>query len=232
VTARFASYQFFRRGSFLVTVLCVSFILLDESGDLGFKLDKGSSRFFVVTILFAQSKRPLEKIARTVHGSLRKKFKRVGVLHAYREEDSTRRRLLSRLAQTDCSILAIVLNKEKVYTRLQDEKAVLYNYVTNILLDRLFRRHPISPDQPITLIASQRETNRFLNENFKSYLQRQAVSNHHLILQIAVASPEKEKALQVVDFASWAIFRKFEHGDESYRSLIADRIIEEVPLFP
>lgn len=41
--------------------------------------------------------------------------------------------------------MTILLNKRKVYTRLQDEKVVLYNYVTNILLDRIFTKR-LLPD--------------------------------------------------------------------------------------
>jgi hypothetical protein len=55
------------------------------------------------------------------------------VLHAYKEEAATKKRLPSLLAGKDCSIMTILLNKRKVYTNLQDEKPVLYNYVTNIL---------------------------------------------------------------------------------------------------
>jgi hypothetical protein len=60
----------------------MAYILLDESGDLGFSFKK-SSRHFIVTILFTENKRRLEKIARTIHKGLGKKYKKVGTLHAY-----------------------------------------------------------------------------------------------------------------------------------------------------
>jgi hypothetical protein len=66
--------------------------------------------------------------------------------------------------------MSIYLNKEKVYIKLQNEKHVLYNYVTNILLDRIITKKLLK-DNNITLIASRRETNKFLNENFKNYLE-------------------------------------------------------------
>ena len=208
------------------------YILLDECGDLGFKLQRGSSKFFVITILFTKSKRPLEKVVRSVHRGLRKKFKKVGVLHAYQETAITKTRVLQQVALKDCLILAIIVNKQKVYTKLQDEKAVLYNYVTNILLDRLFNQKPIPPDQPITMLASRRETKKLLNENFKNYLQSKIANNHKLKLSIEIASPSKEQALQIADFVSWAIFRKYEKGDDTYYNLIKSKIIEEASLFP
>ncbi len=210
----------------------MAYILLDESGDLGFSFEKGSSEFFIITVLFVDSKRPLEKIARRAHKTLRGKHKKVGALHAYQETPITRQRLLKELNEADCTILAIVLNKRRVYTKLQDEKAVLYNFVTNILLDRLFTKKPIPTDKQITLIAARRETNRFLNENFKQYLESQVRNNHRSAIKIEIATTHEEKSLQVADFASWAIFRKYENGDASYYNLIRSRITEEAPLFP
>lgn len=35
------------------------FVYLDETGDTGFKFDKGSSRYFVVTMLLVQDPIPL-----------------------------------------------------------------------------------------------------------------------------------------------------------------------------
>ena len=127
--------------------------------------------------------------------------------------------------------MAIYLNKRRVYTHLQDEKAVLYNYVTNILLDRIFTKKLISTDR-IYLIASKRETNKFLNENFKAYLSRQTVLHHAQNISIEIRTPAEEKALQAVDFASWAIFRKLECRDDAYYNTIRGKIVEENPLFP
>jgi len=131
---------------------------LDESGDLGFSFDKKSSKYFIVTIIFTESKHSLERIARKVHRTLLKKHRKVGVLHAYKETSITKLRLLRAVSKNGCGILVVVLNKQRVQTKLQDEKPVLYNYVTNILLDRLFTKKPIPLEKKVTLIASARET--------------------------------------------------------------------------
>lgn len=206
---------------------------MDESGDLGFNFDKrGTTSYFLITFLFTRSKRPIEKCVKKVHLGLRKKYKKIGVLHAYIEEPATKRRLLSLLAEKDCKIMTILLNKKKVYTKLQDEKPVLYNYVTNILLDRIFTKKLIQSDDSIKIIASRKETNKFLNENFKSYLHSQLAANYKVKVSISVKTPAEQKALQAVDFVSWAIFRKYEYKDDSYYNLIRGKIVEENPLFP
>jgi len=209
------------------------YILLDESGDLGFDFTKRkTTRFFVITVLFTQSKRPIEKCIRLVHRSLREKYRKIhSVLHATEEEPITRQRMLKKLAEKDCILMTIYLNKKRVYTKLQNEKAILYNYVTNILLDRIMTKKLISITAPICLIASKRETNKFLNENFRSYLKSQTRDIHKLDLRIEIKTPAEEKSLQAVDFASWAIFRKLEYGDDAYYNLIKSKIVEENPLF-
>ncbi len=211
----------------------MAFIFMDESGNLGFDFSKkGTTSYFLITFLFVPNKRTIEKCVRKVHAGLRKKYKKVGVLHAYREEPITRKRLLSLLAAKGCRIMTILLNKRKVYTKLQDEKPVLYNYVTNILLDRICSKKLLQMDDPIEIIASRKETNKFLNQNFKTYLRSQMTENHDVNVTISIKTPAEEKALQAVDFVCWAIFRKHEYKDDTYYKIIRSNIIEENPLFP
>ena len=210
------------------------YLFMDESGCLGFDFNKKkTSKYFVVTCLFTTNKRPIEKVVKKIHGGLGKQLrKHSGVLHCAKEKKITRQRLLQLLQGKDCSIMAIYLNKRKVYTRLQDEKHVLYNYVTNILLDRIFSKRFASTIEHITLVASKRETNKFLNENFSSYLNRKVTNMHNIKFTVEIKTPAEEKSLQAVDFVSWAIFNKYEHGDDSYYKIIREKVMEENALFP
>ncbi len=212
----------------------MAYIFLDESGDLGFNPAKINSKYFIITILATSNKKPIEKIVKKVHSSLKKKVKRLsgGVLHAYKEKPSTRKKILNLLNNKDYSIITICLNKSKVYTQLKEEKHVLYNYVANILLDRIIRKKLVDSKNVVYLIASRRETNKFLNENFKNYLKSQISNVHRMKVEIEIKIPSEEKSLQAVDFVSWAIFRKYEHNDDTYFQLIKSKIIEENPLFP
>lgn len=144
----------------------------------------------------------------------------------------TRIRVLKLLSSKNVSILLIYLNKHKVYSSLQDEKHILYNYVTNILLDRLYTKKLIRIDKIVSLVASRRETNRFLNENFTNYLKKQISSKHRLDICVEIKTPKEEKCLQIVDFISWSGFRKYEHNDDSYWKLVKKLVIEENGLFP
>lgn len=124
--------------------------------------------------------------------------------------------------------MTIYLDKTRVYTKLPEEN--LYINVTNILLDRIFTKKLIPTNEKITLIASRKETNKFINDNFKSYLETRITSDHKLDFHIEIKTPHEAKGLQAVDFLSWAIFRKYEKGDESYYNLFKCIIAEENPL--
>lgn len=213
----------------------MAYIFMDESGDLGFDFTKKkTSKYFVITFLFAKDKKVLEKLVKKIfQGFSSTEVKNHhGVLHAYKEKPKTRQKLLNLFHEKKVAdIITIYLNKAKVYTALKDEKHVLYNYVTNILLDRVCTKKLIPTNEKISVIASRRETNKFLNENFSSYLKRQAKNNHKLNIEITITSPSSEKGLQMVDMISWAIFRKREYNDEKYYNLIKQEIVEENPLF-
>jgi hypothetical protein len=212
----------------------MAYIFLDESGDLGFDFSKkNTSKVFIITCLFTQDKKPIEKVVKKTHSELTRKYKRkYGVLHSVKEIHITRKRLLNKLVGTECFIMTIYLNKKKVYTKLEDEKVVLYNYVTNILLDRIFSNKIISITNNVEIVASKRETNKYLNNNFKYYINNQLKNRHGLKIDVFIKTPHEEKTLQAVDFASWAIYRKYEYNDDSYYEIIKKKIIEENPLFP
>lgn len=208
---------------------------MDESGDLGFNFKKKkTSQFFVVTFVFVKDKDNLDRMVKKIFKSFTKTEVRNhnSVLHAHKENPNTRKKLLHLFHEKKVAdVIFIYLNKKKVYTHLQDEKHVLYNYVTNILLDRVCSKKLIPINEKIRVIASRRETNKFLNANFSSYLKNQVKNNHKLDIEIDIVSTSAEKGLQVADMISWSIFRKYEHGDETYYNIIKEEIVEEKPLF-
>lgn len=211
----------------------MSYIFIDESGDLGFDKGKHNSRYFVITALFISEKKYLEKVVKKIHSTLHKKVKALGggVLHSVKEKPTTRKRLLNLLLKIKLSVMVIYIDKSKVYTNLQNEKHILYNYITNILIDRIFTKKLIDKGKNITLIASKRETNKYLNLNFKDYLKNVIKNNHKLDIEVLVKTPSEEKSLQVADFISWSVFRKYELGDVEYYKIIKSLIVEENKLY-
>ncbi len=209
----------------------MAYIFLDESGDLGF--NPQSSKWFLFTIVLTNDHKKIEKVIKNIRKGLKKKYK-LKELHAYHADSITKHRMLKKLSELDdLKIFCIVLNKKKVYVDLQNQKNYLYNYTANILLDRLHNKNVIKIDEPINLYIDQKDTNKFIRENFEKYLKDNLVRRGNGgKIEIKIKPSPTEKCLQAVDFASWAIFRKYENGDYEYYEDIKEKIIEESLLFP
>ncbi|MBQ1610025.1 MAG: DUF3800 domain-containing protein [Elusimicrobia bacterium] len=213
----------------------MAYIFMDESGDLGFNEQKEkTSKNFIIAFLFSQNKNILDKIVKKVFNALPQNIKKKhsGTFHCYKEQPKVRLKLLSLLKdKKDISIMIIRLNKGNVWTDLRQEKSILYNYVVNILLNRVFSKKLIPIKDKIVFIQSQRETNKLLNLNFKQYISQQVKKNHGVELVVEIKRPSEEKALQIVDFVSWGVFRKYEHNDDTYYNIIKDLIRENTSLY-
>ena len=102
----------------------MAYIFLDESGDLGFDFKKKkTSKFFVITFLFAKDKKVVERMVKKVFKGFSKLEVKNhhGVLHAYKETPRTRQKLLNMVRENNTSnVIVIYLNKRKVYSKLQD----------------------------------------------------------------------------------------------------------------
>ncbi|MDO8516170.1 MAG: DUF3800 domain-containing protein [bacterium] len=207
------------------------YIFLDESGDLGF--GKGSSKWFLFTLVVVDDPRILERVIKKTRQGLKKKYKHtLSELHAYHSDDITRTRILTKLATKDIEIVTTILNKEKVYVDLRNQKNYLYNFTANIILDRLIKKKFIAGDKHISLVVDRKDTKKRLKENFISYITKAMQERRDGGFEMSLAASHDEKGLQAVDFISWAIFRKYERNDLKFYELIKSKIIDERLLFP
>lgn len=207
----------------------MAYLFLDESGDLGFDFVKRrTSSFFIVTILCVDQKRPIEKLVKKIHSGLRKKFiMRHSMLHAAKEEPITVLRFCRDVVGKDCKIMSIVIDKTLLSNEVRLQKHIFYTTVVSVLLHRMAQRGLLSKGKTIALIASRRETNKFLNRQFKEYLQHKLKTEHEIELRVEIKNPSAEKCLQAVDMVSWSIFRKYEFADNKYYSLLSEILVEE-----
>ena len=98
-----------------------------------------------------------------------------------------------------------------------------------MLIHVLITKNILPQEEKIFFIASRRETNKTLNENFLSYLKSQ--NKDKLDIEFIIETPYQKKGLQVVDVLSYAIYQKYENGNDELYSMIEKLIIEEKFLF-
>lgn len=209
----------------------MTYIFMDESGDMGF--GKKSSKWFLFTLAISHDQKALEKVVKKVWKTIHKKHKHIGELHAYHEKDVTITRMLQMLAEVEgLKIMTIILNKKKVHLDLQNQKNYLYNYTANIVLDRLINTKILDKNQRISLVVDRKDTKKNLRENFISYITNAMHKRDHKKFEMTLVASHEDRGLQAVDFISWAIFRKYEKGDFEFYEIIKSKIIDEKLLFP
>lgn len=214
---------------FVIQSSNMTYIFLDESGDLGF--GKHSTRWFVITIAVISDFRPLEKVVKKIWRSLPKKYKKHGELHANYHDNTTRRKMLKELARIDeLKILYVVINKENVPIEKRDEEN-LYAYATQVLLDRAQSLNVIYSGKQISLCADRRGTKKKFQEYFVNNVSSLMANRNDLQVSISLETSHKNKSLQAVDFISWSIFRKYERGDDMYYKLLEKKLINETILY-
>jgi len=204
-------------------------ILMDESGDLGFDFSKdGTTKHILITFLVVKECRPIISLVKKVFKTLPKSSRKRNndYLHAYYEKPITRKRLLSGLATKDIEIASMRMDKREVLVTGSPNE--LYSNMTVALINRLYTDGVLAIADEIKLIASRRNTSRYLNEAFSESI---ANRTQDVDFVVSIVAPGENKCLHAVDFVSWALWQKYEKGDETYSDIISDKIVKEYEMY-
>ena len=196
------------------------YAFIDESGDLGF--GKGASKWFVFAMVIVPDKRSLERIAKKVYRSLTKRGEKIGELHAHRMSESTRRKMIRMIASSpDIRILSVVLEKDHVLDALKKDPDALYARMARMLIVGLIFGRSVNRKDPIRIIIDRKNQDHKLDEELLVHMEGPLSIAGFMDMSVSSRSSETEKSLQVADFISWAIFRKYEMKDESFYGKIS-----------
>lgn len=208
----------------------MTYIFLDESGDLGF--GKRATRWFLCAATVNDDPRALERVTKKVWKSLVEKHKHIGELHAYREKTSTRKKMLQLLSGIEnLKIFCVILDKRKISKNMCGDKNFLYAATISSILDKV-NDEKIDSESFLNICIDRQdakhEIHEELIERLSTSLRKIRVKN----FSISLDSSHENKSLQAVDFISWAIFRKHEYLDNAYYEIIKDKIADEFIFVP
>ena len=91
-------------------------------------------------------------------------------------------------------------------------------------MKKIYADGVIKETDNINLVASLRNTSKKLNDDFSSNILG---STKKVKFNISIVMASVNKCLQAVDFVSWALWQKYENGDETYSDIITDKIVKE-----
>jgi len=207
----------------------VRHIYFDESGCLGFDFSKrGTKKHLLITFLILKECRPVISLVKKVSRALPKKIKkrRDSYLHANYENSTTIKRLLVGLSAKDVEIATMRVDKSKIFVRSNPNE--LYSSMVVALLNRLYADGVIKDTEEIKFIASRRNTSEKLNNDFTKSIE---FFTNSVNFNSTILPARDDKCLQAVDFVSWALWQKYENGDECYSDIISDKIVKEYVMY-
>jgi len=191
---------------------------LDESGDVGYA--EGSSHNLVVAIVVTDNPARLRKVTTRTRKGLSKRRKDIPEFKAFKTDVRIIRRLLRHTAKTECEIVAFVADK-KVGGDLDDPES-LYRQLCALAVKRCLEKHP-----QLSLCVDKRYTNPHLREKQNRGILNGISSVQQAVLVVEHSESKRESALQVADAVAWALFQKYERGDDSFYTLVKDKIVIE-----
>ncbi len=92
------------------------------------------------------------------------------------------------------------------------------------------RRRTSLPGEASSFLTDKRYTNQRLRDRLVEALVLEGASGLPGTVVCEYAASEQEQAIQIADAVAWAIFQKYERGDETFYQIIRDRIIVEAVL--
>lgn len=193
---------------------------MDESGDPGLKLDSGSSKYFVVTLVVFEENEEAEALDRRVN-----LLKHELGLNPFYEmkfnkcNKEIRERFLFSVIAYNFFYFAIVINKEKLYGEGFGYKESFYKYASGLVFQNA-KTHL----HDATIIIDGSGSKDFRNE-LSSYLRKKISGGY--IKKIKLQDSRRNNLLQLADMVSGAVKRSFSEKSDSkvYRDIIKCREI-------
>lgn len=197
-------------------------VFIDDSGDAGFKLGKGSSEFFIISAVIFDDNLEAEKTALAIKELRRELFKRDDVefkFHKSRKE--TRKIFLECIKKQVFRIRCLVVDKIILYSpELRRDKNSFYSYIIKTMLK--YSNDTIL-DAKIRIDGSG---DRIFRKSFVSYLRKELNGKDRKVLQnCKLVDSKSDVLIQMADMVAGSIHRSYQ--ESKYDSKIYKNIIKK-----
>lgn len=197
----------------------MSYIFIDESGDLG---DKGS-KYFVLAAILVEDKKVLEKLIKKTRKNYKKDIGQSNEIKGFNTPPKIKKSILNKLNKKNYMAFILIFDKKYKYKFDFDcDNNNLYDIISSHLAKIIDINEPTYIF--IDKTKNKKDKQEIFNELFKSSLNN---SNNFPVFIDHVDS-KKFKGIQVADLISWSIFQYVENNNEEYYNLIENKVIKKV----
>lgn len=208
-------------------------LIFDESGNLG-----TSGRYFVISCIDIRNAKSLHNIMKKKLKQAGEKFPELKTLHAHeiKAKDAypcVKYHLLECIVSKEITVSYIVVDLKHVEPRLLNDKNIMYNFASKILISRLITKS----DEGTTInILFDNKTTKIASKNsLREYIIAHIVYEEGLDVNINFEYKDSDAGdafiIQAADYVANALYNKFEYSNSMYSDIITP-VLNEVQNFP
>lgn len=194
-------------------------IFIDESGDPGFKLGKGSSGVFVV-VLVAFHDSDQAKGASLALDKLATRLKVAGEFKFSKSRDDVRDQFFIEICKFNFCVRGICVKKEKIYSaRLREDKESFYNFFIKSMLK--FDGGLLKNARIVIDGSGDRE----FRKGLEAYLRRHLTAG--AVREVRFGNSANDRMVQLADMCAGAIARSYRTDRTDvhrWRAMLASKI--------
>ncbi|WP_400217498.1 DUF3800 domain-containing protein [Methanobrevibacter smithii] len=198
----------------------MSYIYIDESGDLGTK--KASSKYFVMAAIKVENSKKLENIIKKTRRDFKKKMLTSNEVKGGNLPYELKIKILEKLKNIDYEVFIIVFDKENRYKIGYGDNKKAYD----ILASRLAKL--INIDKPTFIFIDKSKNKQEEIDNFNELFLNNLNNIKKQPITIEHADSMHYKGLQMADLISWSTFQNFENDNPEFLDIIKNKVVKLV----
>jgi hypothetical protein len=202
-------------------------VFIDDSGDPGFKIEHGSSRYFVIALVIFKDELEAEKAAIAIKEFRRSlKFPDHMEFKFHKSHPRVKEEFLKAINPFDFTVRCLSADKTLIRSEeLKNNKNSFYSYAIKMVLQ--YSNNEIL-DAKIKIDGSG---DRIFRRNFLTYLRKHLNSKQRKIMKNCKLADSRENVLiQMADMVAGSIRRSYDTGKKDhlkYKGIIAKHIKDE-----
>lgn len=203
-------------------------VFIDDSGDPGFKVEKGSSKVFVIAMVIFKDNLEAERASLTIK-ELRRKLK-MSDLSEFKFNKSSkkfRQIFIESIKKFDFKIRAIAVDKKDIYSqRLKTRKENFYNYVIMQVIKN-------SKSIKNAKLKFDKRGEIEIRNQLRVYLSRELDNKKKNIFNdLKFVDSRQNTLIQLADMMAGSIFSFYTGKDKRYlEELIKSKKVEDIWTF-
>lgn len=187
-------------------------IFIDDSGDPGFQVERGSSRVFIIALVIFRDELAAEKTSVAIK-ELRRELK-VSDFYEFKFNKANKRfrsTFINIVKKFDFRIRAIVVKKQVIYSqRLKNYKEDFYNYIIMQVLKN-------SESIKNAKLRFDKRGEKVLRDQLRVYLSRELDNkNKKIFKDLKFVDSRQNTLVQLADMIAGSIFAFYTNKDKIY----------------